>query len=336
MRIAMLAPVAWRTPPRHYGPWEQVAFNISEGLAKRGIDVTLFATQDSFTSGRVDAIIEKGYEEDKTQDAKVLECMHISYVMEKANQFDLIHNHFDFLPLSYSRLIDTPMITTIHGFSSPQIIPVYKRYNDINHYVSISDADRHPSLKYIATIYHGIRRDEFEYIEKPQDYLIFLGRIHPDKGTDGAIAIAKATDKRLLIAGIIQHAEYFRERVEPFIDGNQIIFLGHAGPEKRRELLGNALALLHPIHFNEPFGLSVAEAMFCGTPVIAFNKGSMPELIENGLSGFLVTSIEEATNAVNKIGQISRRKCYEYATAKFSYDTMIDRYIKAYESILNK
>jgi glycosyltransferase involved in cell wall biosynthesis len=336
MRIAMLAPVAWRTPPRHYGPWEQVAFNISEGLAKRGIDVTLFATKDSFTSGKLDAIIEKGYEEDKTQDAKVLECMHISYVMEKANQFDLIHNHFDFLPLTYSRLFATPMITTIHGFSSPQIIPVYKRYNDINHYVSISDADRHPSLKYTATIYHGILRDEFEYIEKPQDYLISLGRIHPDKGTNEAIAIAKATDKRLLIAGIIQHAEYFRERVEPFIDGNQIIFLGHAGPEKRKELLGNAVALLHPIHFNEPFGLSVAEAMFCGTPVIAYNRGSMPELIENGISGFLVNNIEEAVNAVNNITQIDRNKCYTYATAKFSYETMIDKYIEAYQSILKK
>jgi glycosyltransferase involved in cell wall biosynthesis len=332
----MLAPVAWRTPPRHYGPWEQVAFNISEGLAKRGIDVTLFATKDSFTSGKLDAIIEKGYEEDKTRDAKVLECMHISYVMEKANQFDLIHNHFDFLPLTYSGLVATPMITTIHGFSSPQIIPVYKKYNDINYYVSISDADRHPSLKYIATIYHGIQPDEFVYIEKPQDYLISFGRIHPDKGTDEAIAIAKATGKRLLIAGIIQHPEYFRERVEPFIDEDQIIFLGHAGPEKRKELLGNAIALLHPIHFNEPFGLSVAEAMFCGTPVIAYNRGSMPELIANGVSGFLVNNIEEAASAVNKIGHVSRRKCYEYATAKFSYETMIDKYIEAYKSILNK
>jgi glycosyltransferase involved in cell wall biosynthesis len=335
MRIAMLAPVAWRTPPRHYGPWEQVAFNISEGLVKRGIDTTVFATKDSLTSGRLDAIIETGYEEDKTQDAKVVECMHISYVMERSNQFDLIHNHFDFLPLTYSRLIATPMITTIHGFSSHQIIPVYKRYNDINHYVSISDADRHPSLQYIATIYHGIQRQEFEYIETPKDYLVYFGRIHPDKGTDEAIAIAKATNRRLMIAGIIQHSEYFKERVEPFIDGEQIIFLGHAGPEKRCELLGNAVALLHPIHFNEPFGLSVAESMFCGTPVIAYNRGSMPELIENDISGFLVNNIEEAVNAVNNIAQISRRKCYEYATAKFSYDTMIDKYIKVYELILN-
>ncbi len=336
MRIAVLAPVAWRTPPRHYGPWEQVAFNISEGLANRGIDTTVFATKDSFTSGTLDGIIERGYEEDKMQDAKVLECMHISYVMEQAHKFDLIHNHFDFLPLTYSRLISTPMITTIHGFSSPLIIPVYKRYNDINYYVSISNADRHPSLEYIATIYHGIHQEEFRFIETPQDYLISFGRIHPDKGTDEAIAIAKASNKRLLIAGIIQHPEYFKERVEPFIDGDQIVFLGHAGPEKRRELLGNATALLHPIYFNEPFGLSVAEAMFCGTPVIAYNRGSMSELIQDGLSGFLVNNIEEAVNAVNIIGQINRRDCYTYATTKFGYDTMIDKYIEVYEAILHR
>jgi len=336
MRIAMLAPVAWRTPPRHYGPWEQVAFNISEGLAKRGLDVTLFATKDSFTSGKLNAIVEKGYEEDKFQDAKVLECMHISYAMEQAHKFDLIHNHFDFLPLTYSRLIDTPILTTIHGFSSQQIVPVYKRYNDINAYVSISNADRHPSLKYAATIYHGIQCNEFEYIETPQDYLISFGRIHPDKGTHEAIAIAKASNKRLFIAGIIQHPEYFREQVEPFIDGDQIVFLGHAGPEKRKELLGNAIALLHPIYFNEPFGLSVAEAMFCGTPVIAYSRGSMPELIENRLSGFLVNNVEEAVDAVNNIAQIDRSKCYTYAAAKFSYETMIDKYIEAYQSILIK
>src|SRR5215471_10465876 len=150
MKIAMLAPVAWRTPPRHYGPWEQVAYNITEGLIMRGIDVTLFATKDSFTTGKPDGIVERGYEEDRTKDAKVLECMHISYVMEQAHKFDLIHNHFDFLPLTYSRLIRTPIITTIHGFSSKEIIPVYERYNDINYYISISNADRALSLRYLT------------------------------------------------------------------------------------------------------------------------------------------------------------------------------------------
>ncbi len=335
MKIAMLAPVAWRTPPRHYGPWEQVAYNITEGLAARGMDVTLFATKDSFTTAKLDGIVEKGYEEDKTSDAKVLECMHISYVMEQAHKFDIIHNHFDFLPLTYSRLINTPMITTIHGFSSKKIIPVYKRFNDINNYVSISDADRDASLKYLATIYHGVQQNEFEFIAAPKDYLLYFGRIHPDKGTHDAIAIAQAAKKKLIIAGIIQDQNYFKEEVEPFADGEQIIFVGSAGPEKRKELLGNAIALLHPIYFNEPFGLSVAESMFCGTPVIAYNRGSMPEIIENNVSGFLVNNMEEAIDSVAAVAMINRRKCYEYAVNKFSVDVMIEKYINAYRSILN-
>jgi len=336
MKIAMLAPVAWRTPPRHYGPWEQVAYNITEGLATRGIDVTLFATKDSFTTAKLDGIVEKGYEEDKTSDAKVLECMHISYVMEQSDKFDLIHNHFDFLPLTYSRLIKTPMITTIHGFSSKKIIPVYKRFNDINHYVSISDANRAPELQYLATIYHGVQQKEFEFVETPKDYLLYFGRVHPDKGTHDAIAIAQATKKKLIIAGIIQDQNYFKEKVEPFADGEQIIFVGSAGPEKRKELLGNAIALLHPIHFNEPFGLSVVEAMFCGTPVIAYNRGSMPEIIQNNLSGFLVNNIGEAIDSISAVEIIDRRKCYEYAVDKFSIDTMIEKYINAYRTVLNK
>ena len=148
MKIAILSPVAWRTPPRHYGPWEQIASNIAEGLVKKGLDVTLFATGDSITTGNLDAICERGYEEDRAQDAKVLECLHISNLMEKASSFDIIHNNFDFLPLTYSALIKTPIITTIHGFSSQKIIPVYKKYNASSHYVSISNADRSSELEY--------------------------------------------------------------------------------------------------------------------------------------------------------------------------------------------
>jgi len=334
MRIAVLSPVAWRTPPRHYGPWEQIAFNIAEGLAGKGFDVTLFATKDSYTSGSLDAVIEKGYEEDKHSDAKVSECLHISYLMEKANEFDIIHNHFDFLPLTYSALIKTPMITTIHGFSSQKIIPVYKKYNDINHYISISNADRSSELNYLATIYHGIEETAFTFNETSGNYLLYFGRIHPDKGTYDAIQIAKATSKKLIIAGIIQDNHYYKEKVEPFIDNEQIIFAGHAGPEKRNELLRNALALLHPIYFSEPFGLSVVEAMFCGTPVIAYNKGSMPELIEPDVSGFLVNDLHEAIESVNNLQTINRKSCHAYVKEKFSYNKMIEEYIKAYEYVL--
>src|ERR1700712_2962605 len=249
MRVAVLAPVAWRTPPRHYGPWEQIASNITEGLVKRGLDVTLFATGDSITAGKLDSICEQGYEEDRTRDAKVLECLHISNLMEKASQFDIIHNNFDFLPLTYSRLIKTPIITTIHGFSSQKIIAVYKKYNTGSHYVSISNSDRSPELNYLATVYNGLNTAEFEFNAKPDDYLLYFGRIHHDKGTAEAIEIARKSKRKLLIAGIIQDEGYYKEKIEPQFD-EQIVYIGHAGPGKRKELLGRALALLHPINFN--------------------------------------------------------------------------------------
>lgn len=334
MKIAVLSPVAWRTPPRHYGPWEQIASNIAEGMIALGEDVTLFATGDSVTQGKLQSICATGYEEDRSQDAKVLECLHISNLMERAEEFDIIHNNFDFLPLTYSRLIKTPIITTIHGFSSPRIVPVYKKYNDTSHYVSISNSDRSPELNYLATVYNGLGVADFEFNETPEDYLLYLGRIHPDKGTAEAIEIAIKTKKRLLIAGIIQDANYYREKVEPFLN-EQIQFIGEAGPDKRSQLLGKALALLHPISFAEPFGMSVAEAMLCGTPVIAFNKGSMPELINDGQTGFLVTGVDDAVEAVNQLGDIKRQDCRTWAESKFSKEKMVSDYWDLYQKIVS-
>ncbi|HEX3384066.1 MAG TPA: glycosyltransferase family 4 protein [Mucilaginibacter sp.] len=335
MKIAILAPVAWRTPPRHYGPWEQVASNITEGLVANGLDVTLFATADSITAAKLEAVIEQGYEEDRSQDAKVVECLHISNLMEKASQFDIIHSHYDFLPLTYSGLIKTPMVTTIHGFSSQKIIPVYQKYNGRSNYVSISNSDRSPLLTYAATIYNGIRVNDFEFENTPGDYLLYFGRIHHDKGTAEAIEIAKKAKRKLLIAGIIQDAAYFENKVKPFLD-EQIVYVGEAGPEKRNELMKNALVLLHPINFDEPFGLSVAEAMLCGTPVIAFNRGSMPELILHGKTGFLVNNIDEAVASVADIPGLDRYECKKWSAEQFSQEKMVSEYIKLYHSVLAK
>ncbi|WP_158991594.1 glycosyltransferase family 4 protein [Mucilaginibacter sp. L196] len=334
MKIAVLSPVAWRTPPRHYGPWEQIASNIAEGMVKKGVEVTLFATGDSITSGELDSVCAQGYEEDRTQDAKVLECLHISNLMEKAGDFDLIHNNFDFLPLTYSGLIKTPVITTIHGFSSQKIIPVYKKYNSIGHYVSISNADRSPELDYLATVYNGLNVEDFDFVEQPDDYLLYFGRIHYDKGCAEAIEIAQKSKRKLLIAGIIQDENYYRERVKPYLN-EQIQYIGHAGPEKRNELLGKATALLHPINFNEPFGMSVAEAMLCGTPVIAFNRGSMPELIQAEKTGFLVNTIDEAVEAVSNLKNIKRIDCSDWAKSKFSSEKMVDDYFDLYKKVLS-
>lgn len=335
MKIAILSPIAWRTPPAKYGPWEQVASNIAEGLVDEDIDVTLFATGDSITKGKLQYITEAAYGENPDMDAKVWESLHISHLMEQADQFDLIHNHFDFLPLTYSRLIETPMVTTIHGFSSPKILEVYKRYNSTAAYVSISNSDRSPDLNYTATVYNGIDANEFTFRGTPSDYLLFFGRIHPEKGAFESIQIAKQSGRRLIISGLIQHQEYFDSKVKPYLNDDDIVFVGNSGPRERDKLMGEAYALLHPISFQEPFGLSVAEAMMCGTPVIAFNLGAMPELILDGKTGFLVRTVSEAAAAVGNIQAISRTSCREWAYSKFSKKEMVKGYLKVYNSVLN-
>lgn len=335
MKIAILSSIAWRTPPRKYGPWEQVASNIAEGMVEKGLDVTLFASGDSITKGKLNSVCEKPYAENSDIDPKVAECLHISNLMEQADQFDLIHNHFDFLPLSYSRLIKTPMLTTIHGFSSPKIIPVYKKYNNSGFYVSISNSDRSPELDYIATVYNGINTNDFILNHDPDDYLLYFGRIHPHKGTYESIQIAKKTKRKLIISGLIQDHEYFETKVKPFINNDDIVFVGNSGPDERNRLLGGAFALLHPVSFDEPFGLSVIEAMMCGTPVIAFNRGSMPELIMNGTSGFLVNTIEEASETIENVKSINRKYCRDWAVSNFSMEKMVDGYLKVYKQILN-
>lgn len=334
MRIAILAPIAWRTPPRKYGPWEQVASALTEGLVNRGLSVTLFATADSITTSRLRYSAPTGYAENTELDPKVEECLHISQVMEAARDFDLIHNHFDFLPLTYSRLIDTPMVTTIHGFSSPKIMPVYRKYNSRCHYVSISNADRAADLDYIATVYNGINTSQFDVVARPDDYLLFFGRIHPEKGAHLAITVARRAERRLLIAGPIQDTAYFEKELLPHIDGHQIQYIGNVGPEERNGLLGNAAALLHLISFDEPFGLSVAEAMCCGTPVVAINRGSMNELVVHGETGFLVSDIAEAVPLIGRIPELSRQACATWAREMFSQEKMVTSYLSVYQRIL--
>lgn len=336
MRVAILSPVAWRTPPRQYGPWELVASNITEELVRRGIDVTLFATADSVTKAKLASCCGYPYSEEPGMDVKVNECLHISHLFERAGEFDIIHNHYDFLPLTYSRLINTPMITTIHGFSSPLIIPVYKKYNTTTGYVSISNANRHPDLDYIATVYNGIDTTAFTFNEYPQDYFLFFGRIHPEKGTLEAIELAKRCGKKLIIAGLIQDTEYYNSKILPLIDNDKVVYAGNCNPQQRDQLLGNASALLHLVLFDEPFGLSVAEAMCCGTPVIAFNRGSMPELVQPGKTGFLPATIEEAEQAVDQLTDIKRKDCRDWAITMFSKERMADDYIKLYEQILSR
>jgi glycosyltransferase involved in cell wall biosynthesis len=336
LRVAVLAPVSWRVPPRHYGPWEQFASLLTEGLVARGVDVTLFATADSVTSGRLASVVARGYSEDPEVEPKVAECLHIAHAFERAGEFDIIHNSFDFLPLTYSGLVDTPVLTTIHGFSSELILPVYQRYNATTSYVAISDADRHPSLDYVATIHHGIDTDAFSLHPSPGGYLLFFGRIHPDKGTAEAIDVAVASGMPLVIAGIVQDQQYFDERVAPRVDGEQISFVGAVSAQERSELLGGAHTLLHPIGFDEPFGYSVVEAMACGTPVIAFRRGSMGELIEDGTTGFLVDDVEGAVAAVDRTATLDRAAIRAQAVSRFGVGRMVDAYLDAYTAVVGQ
>jgi glycosyltransferase involved in cell wall biosynthesis len=333
--VAVLAPIAWRTPPRHYGPWEQFASLLADGLVAAGHHVTLFATADSTTAGVLSSTVAHGWSEDPSIDPKVAECLHIAAAFERADEFDIIHNGFDFLPLSYSGLVDTPVVTTIHGFSSPQILPAYSKYAATTAYVAISDADRHPDLRYAATIHHGIDTAAFAVDPQPGDHLLFFGRIHPDKGTAQAIEVARRTGRRLDIAGIVHDHDYFRDQVEPHIDGVHVRYLGPVGSDDRPAVLAGAHALLHLIDFDEPFGYSVVEAMACGTPVVATARGSMAEIVHDGVTGFLVDDADGAVASVERAAALDRSAIRDVAVSRFDVATMVARYVEVYRSVLD-
>jgi glycosyltransferase involved in cell wall biosynthesis len=335
MKIAMLAPIAWRTPPRHYGPWELVTSLLTEALVARGIDVTLFATQDSVTSAKLAGVVPAPYSEDSSVDAKVWEFRHLAHLFEQADRFDLIHNQADFPAHAFSGLVDTPIVTTIHGLSSARILPMYEPFQDRIHFVAISDADRHPALRYAATIHHGILIDDFSFNPEGGEDLLFFGRIHPDKGAKEAIAVSRAAERSLDLYGIVQDEGYYEREVVPAVDGLTIRYHGVVGGEARLRALGSARALLHLINFDEPFGLSVIEAMASGTPVIATRRGSMPELIEHGVNGFLVADTQEAILAIARVGEIDRAQVRKSVAARFSIDRMADAYVDLYRRILD-
>jgi glycosyltransferase involved in cell wall biosynthesis len=329
----VLSPIAWRTPPRHYGPWELFASLLTEGLVSLGHKVTLFATGDSETTATLSSSSLRGWSEDATIDAKVAECLHIASVFEQADEFDVIHNSFDFLPLTYSQLVATPVLTTIHGFSSDAIVPVYKKYAASTAYVSISDADRHRDLPYVATIHHGIDCNQYRVSDAPGDELLFFGRIHPHKGTAVAIDVAKRCGRKLTIAGPIHDEQYFQTSVAPHL-GPEIQYIGNVEREQHSTLLAGAYALLHLIDFDEPFGFSVVEALACGTPVIAYDRGSMSELIINGVTGFLVDDVERAVEAVERVGQLDRHHIRADTVARFDSMAMVKQYVAVYRHVL--
>jgi glycosyltransferase involved in cell wall biosynthesis len=335
-RLALLASIAWPAPPPGYGPWEQIAYNIADGMRRRGLDVTLFAAGDSQFAGRLASVVPVGTSEDATLDGNVYGALHIGRLFERAGEFDLIHNNFDWRPLTYALANPAPpMLTTIHGFSAPPILAAYYAGAARSFYCSISDADRDPGLDYLATTYNGIDPDAFTFVDRSGDYLLFLARFHPEKGAHLAIEIARRAGVRLKLAGIPHDEAYFRELVEPHIDGDAVQFLGHVRGAQRDELLGGALALVHMTTRPERFGLTLIEAMACGTPVLGAATGSVPEIVVDGVTGFLCRNVDEAVERVPHLAALSREACRTRVETTFSTERMIDRYLDAYSAALD-
>ena len=331
LRLAVLGAISWPSPPPGYGPWEQIAFNVADGMRRRGLDVTLFATGNSRFDGKLASVVPVGLNEDPALNGEVFTALHIAELFARVHEFDLIHNQLDWKPLTYAMATDSPpLVTTIHGFSSPQILAAYYAGARRSFYCSISDADRDPGLEYLATTYNGIDPAQFTFSNKPGDYLCFLGRFHPEKGTHLAIEIARRAGVRLKMAAIPHDEAYFREQVAPHIDGDRVQFLGAVEREARNELLSDALALVHMTTRPERFGMTLIEAMACGTPVLGARMGSLPEIVVDGVTGFLCDTLDEAVERVPHLAALDRRACRTRVEREFSIERMIDRYLAAY------
>jgi glycosyltransferase involved in cell wall biosynthesis len=297
--------------------------------------VTLFATGNSRARGRLASVVPVGLNEDQALNDGVYTALHIAALFERASEFDLIHNNFDWKPLTYALATEAPpLLTTIHGFSSPPILGAYYAGARRSFYCSISDADRDPGLSYVATTYNGVDPSEFTYVDRPGDYLVFLGRFHEEKGTHLAIEVARRAGLRLLIAAIHQDLDYFRKFVAPHLDGDRVQYLGAVDRERRNALLGGALALVHMTTRPERFGLTMIEAMACGTPVLGARMGSIPEIVEDGVTGFLCDDVDDAVGKASQLARLDRSACRRRVETAFSLERMIERYCAAYREVL--
>lgn len=337
MRIAQVAPLWIPVPPHTYGGTELVISWLCDELVKRGHEVTLFASGDSKTKAKLVAVWPSALWKANLRAPHAVFSLLYNKVIQMQENFDIIHDHCEFYTCPYSKFLKPPIVTTLHHPLTDETITLYKKFSNIN-FVAISRHQKKqgPGINIVKTIYHGLPLEKYPFNEKPKDYLLWLSRIGPDKGIAEAIDIAKLAGEKLIISGNIlpQYADYFEFRIKPLIDGKQIQFVGASDFSKKIELFKNAKAFLFPIKRPEPFGLVVIEAMACGTPVIAFNRASMPELIQDGKTGFLVNSIEEACQALKKIDKIKRKDCREWIKQSFSLRKMVNRYEKLYKKIL--
>ncbi|MCS7235814.1 MAG: glycosyltransferase family 4 protein [Armatimonadota bacterium] len=342
MRVALLAPIAWRVPPRHYGGWEQAVSTLTESLVRLGVEVTLFASGDSLTAARVESVVPRPLEEDPELRvrSRAYEILHAVHCLERAEEFDVIHSHAGSFVVGYAPFVRTPLVVTLHGSGAePDSQVLYRRFRSLP-YVAISEAERRllPELNYVATIPHGVEVERFPFEPRHGDYLLYVGRIAQVKGVHHAIAVARRTGIPLVLGGIVPPEEerYFREEVEPHLDGELVRFVGPVDADRRNRLCCGALAFLHLVEYEESFGLTMIEAMACGLPVVGTHRGSVPEVVADGRTGFVVADVEQAAEAVRKVRHLSREACREWVTERFHATRMAERHVRVYDQVLRQ
>ncbi len=341
MRIAQVSPVFERVPPKAYGGTERVISYLTEELIAQGHDVTLFATGDSITDARLIPVVDRSARLDpQGQEWLMYHTIMLDQVAKMADQFDVIHFHTDFLHFPIAKKLPIPHVTTLHGrLDLPELIPLYRHFRDVP-LVSISDSQRTPLswVDWQKTVYHGLPSDLYSFQSKPQDYFVFIGRISPEKRIDRAIEIALQCDMPLYVAAKIDKPDqaYFNEQIKPLFNHPLVEYLGEIGEQEKKEFLGNARALLFPIDWPEPFGLVMIEAFACGTPVIAYRNGSVPEIMEHGVTGFVVNSQEQAVQAARKIDTIDRQRCRDVFERRYTAASMAENYLTVYRDIQRK
>lgn len=346
MKIGILAPIAWRTPPEHYGGWELVTSNLTEGLVRRGHEVTLFATADSQTGAHLEAVCPLPLTTDPSLNSRVYESLHIAHAFEyaRAAEFDLLHNHTGCFPLAYSRMLPFPTLTTLHGSAAETgSRTMYQHYKE-QPYVAISHSERElaPELNYVATVYNGIDIESFDFSPNAGSYLLVIGRMSPDKGVHLAIRLAEKFGMRLVLAGIVppENQIYFDEKIKPYLKPGRVEFVGPVNHATKKELYAGAYAFLHLITYREAFGLTMVEAMACGTPVVGVGLGSVPELVKPGVSGVVLTPtpdedqlILRSVEALQQVEHLKRTKVREFVAASFNVEGMVEGYLKVYQEL---
>jgi len=339
MKIAQVAPLVESVPPKFYGGTERVASYLTEELVKQGHNVTLFASGDSVTTARLHSAVPKALRLTENSDSTIYHILLIEEVLKQASDFDIIHFHLDSLQFPSARRMKIPHVTTLHGrLDIRDFIDILNEFRDLP-LVSISNDQRLPvpDINWQATVHNGIPDDLYSFHASQGNYLAFLGRISPEKGVDHAIEIAKRINIPLKIAAKVDKADiqYFEMHIKPLLDHPLIDYIGEIGEKEKDDFLGNAYALILPINWPEPFGLVLIEAMACGTPVISYRRGAIPEIVENGVNGYVVTNIEEAVVAVDKLMSIDRQACRESFLQRFSAKIMAERYVQVYEKLIN-